>query len=333
MKSFTEVTRATQIKWLRQLGEMALRQYGIENAQLRFISKSSSFIFRVDAQGQQYALRIDSEPAHDQWQMWTQGELFWLSALRQDVGLLVPEPVEATDGTLVPCVSTANIPDGRLVTVLKWIPGQRIRKRPMPNVVSQIGAFMAQLHNHTEQFSLPDDISRPHTDWRKLTYWQDPKNDTSNLLTVEQRNLCAEASHRLLADIEALGIHEDYGLIHADLTLDNCLLHQNQLWVIDFADCRFASHFYDIAALLTNLMEYWSITQNEYEDFREEFYQGYRQFRPLKHEHEQTVALFEAARAFDIVEWIHLDWPDLTYFPFDLEILPQAIQRIRDYMQ
>ena len=57
MKSFDQVTRATQRKWLRQLGETALAQYGIENANLRFIATPSSTVFRVDTASRRYVLR------------------------------------------------------------------------------------------------------------------------------------------------------------------------------------------------------------------------------------------------------------------------------------
>ena len=282
---------------------------------------------------QQYALRIGSEPADDQWLTRTKAELLWLFALQRDTALSVPEPVTAQDGTLVQRVSTDKIADGRLVTLLRWMPGQRIGKRPRSNLVRQIGAFMAQLHNHTDQFTLPDNINRPHTRWDKLRYWQDPQNDTSDTLTREQRHLCAVASQQLLAEIEQIGIEKDYGLIHADLTLNNCLLHQGQLGVIDFADSRYASHFYDIAVPLTDITEYWTIEVRDYEALRATFYEGYSQIRPLGRRYEAAVETFMVARAFDVVEWIHLDWPSLTYFPFGPQLLSQAIQRIKGYLK
>jgi Ser/Thr protein kinase RdoA (MazF antagonist) len=190
-----------------------------------------------------------------------------------------------------------------------------------------MGAFMAQLHHHAEHFALPDGITRSHTSWDKLAYWQDRRNDTSATLTAEQRDLCAMAAERLSAEIEQIGTDRDYGLIHADLHLHNCLLHEGKLGVIDFADCRFASYFYDIAVPLTYLDEH-----RNYEALRAAFYEGYASVRSLPDQSETAVQTFMVARAFDIIEWIHFDWPSPTHFSFGPELLASAIRRIRCYM-
>ena len=276
MKSFDQVTRTTQRKWLRQLAEAALRRYGIDNAKLRFITESCVMIYRVGTEYDQFVLRVDTELPIEKWIVMSEGELLWLMALQQDTDLIVPEPVFAQDGTGVQVVKTKEIPEGRIVTMLRWIPGQHVRKRTSPKLARQLGAFMAQLHIHTETFSLPEKFNRDRTSWRKLRYWQDSQNDTSKLLTDDQRILCAKASERLLLEIEDIGTESDYGLVHADMALKNCLLHQGQLGVIDFADCRFSSHYYDIAVPLTDFTDYWDTGRFAYvrrNDFLAYFFQ------------------------------------------------------------
>jgi len=332
MKSFDQVTPATQRKWLRQLGYAALERYDIKNAKLRFISKSSSAVFCVETVNQRYVLRINTEPP-DQWKIWTEAEILWLLALKRDTELSVPEPIAAPDGTFVHNVSTDKIPEGRLATLLRWIPGQKIGKHPASHIVKQMGACMAQLHNHTEQFSLPNDINRPYTSWDKLNYWQDRQNDTSDTLTTEQRDLCALASERLLVEIEEMSTSEDYGLIHADLTLNNCVLHQGRIQLIDFADSRYASHYYDIAVPLTNLTEYWDIGHQEYERLQATFYEGYSSIRSLGRHYKYAVETFIVARAFDVIEWIHLDWPSPTHFSSGPKLLSSALHQIRNYIK
>ena len=289
-------------------------------------------VFRVSTAADQYAMRVSLEPPNEKWVAWSEGELLWLLALRQDSDLRVPDPIFALDGTGAQLVKTKEIPEGRLVTMLRWLPGQPIRKRPSPKLARQLGAFMAQLHNHTETFALPPEFKRARTSWQKLAYWQDPRNDTSKLLTAAERALCAEAGAKLLRTIQEIGTENDYGLVHADITLKNCLLHNGQLGVIDFADCRFSSHFYDMAVPLTDFTEYWQPAGQTYERLRAAFYAGYSSVRPLGQRYEAAVATFVVARAFDVVEWIHLDWPSLTYFSFGPALLAQSLQRIRDYI-
>ena len=37
-------------------------------------------------------------------------------------------------------------------------------------------------------------------------------------------------------------------------------------------------------------------------------------------------------RAFDLIEWMHLEWPSLTHFSFGPAMHEAAIGRIRDYI-
>ena len=101
--------------------------------------------------------------------------------------------------------------------------------------------------------------------------------------------------------------------------------------MVDFADSRYASHYYDIAVPLTDFAEYWHIDHQEYERLRGEFYEGYSSVRPLGRWYESAVETFMVARAFDVVEWIHLDWPSPTRFSFGPELLSQSLRQIRDY--
>lgn len=327
MKSFNEVARATQRKRLRDLAVMGLQRYGIADAKLRFLSDTANTVFRVDTAEQRYVLRINPYPVTVRLSMRIEAELRWLLALQHDTTLAVPLPIAAQDGALLQVVATKGIPEARCVTLLRWMSGRTVGERANAKVLAQMGAFMAQLHCHTEQFVLPDHITLPDASWNKLTYWQDRQHDTSVTLSTQQADLCAIASEQLLAEIEQIGRDRDYGLIHADLNLYNCLMHQGQLRVIDFADCRFDSHFYDIAVPLTYLEE-----QQNYEALCAAFYEGYNRVRRLGGHYKRAVETFMIARAFDMIEWIHFDWPSPTHFPYGPELLSSAIERIRKYM-
>jgi Ser/Thr protein kinase RdoA (MazF antagonist) len=104
------------------------------------------------------------------------------------------------------------------------------------------------------------------------------------------------------------------------------LLHDGKLCVIDFADCRYTSYFYDMAVPLTYLDE-----REDYEVLRAAFIEGYADVRSLPDRTEAAVWTFMVARAFDIIEWIHLDWPSPTHYAFGPQLLDSAIRRIRLY--
>ncbi len=318
-----------------RLGEIALRQYGIKHAALEFISGTDNMVFRVHAPDQQYVLRIDQGAPTPGALSMLKGELLWLNAIRRDTDLLAPEPVATLDHTWVAVVALPAMtealpatPEVHPATLLRWLPGSIVGEQTTPDIAAGMGAFMARLHDHTGRFRLPADADRSHTNWNKLAYWQDRRNDTSKTLTPEQRDVCAAASAQLLADIEQIGAAQDYGLIHADLHPHNCLLHEGQLGVLDFGDCRYASHFYDMAVPLVYLRE-----RPDYETLRAAFLEGYSRVRPLPTRCESALDVFMAARAFDNIEWIHFDWPNITHLPFGPALVDVSVRQIHRYLE
>lgn len=327
MVTFDLLSRNKKRKRLRNLGRKALSNFDIDQADLKLISDTTNFVFRVDTADSRYVLRVDPElPDNGRASMHAEEQL-WLSSLRQDTDLQVPTPVPAENGALVQLISTAELPEGRLVTLLSWMPGKLVGKRPSKKVMMQLGAFMSELHQHTEKFSLPKGSVRTAIDWSKrLRYWQDSNNDTSNTLSGQQQELCAYTSEFLLKDILRIGCENNYGLIHADLHTYNCLRDDGELKVLDFDDCCIASHFYDLAVPLTYLDD-----RKDYSSLKKSFYAGYLKNRSLPENFHAYVETFMVARAFDIISWVYYCWPDLESFPEGQKILNTAIKRIEKY--
>jgi Ser/Thr protein kinase RdoA (MazF antagonist) len=327
MESFNQLSRIQKRIRLRKLGRKALCNFGIDRANLKLISDTTNFVFRVDTMDSRFVLRVDpDQPDGDRASMQSEEQL-WLSSIRNDTNLQVPTPVQAQDGAMVQLTSTPELPEGRLVTLLHWMPGKLVGKRPSKNMMQQLGVFMSGLHKHTENFSLPAGSVRTDIDWStRLNYWQDSNNDGSNTLTGDQRELCAFTSEFLLRDILRIGCENHYGLIHADMHVYNCLRDDGELKVIDFDDCCIASHFYDMAVPLTYLDD-----RKDYLALKESFYGGYLRTRSLPENFDSHVETFMVARAFDMVEWIHYCWPDLESFPEGQKLLDAAIRRIEKY--
>jgi Ser/Thr protein kinase RdoA (MazF antagonist) len=325
--AFDQLPRTRKRTRLRKLAKTALPKFGIDRANLKLISDTTNFVFRVDTADSRYVIRVDPEqPDGDRASMHSEEQL-WLTRLRKDTDLQVPTPLPAEDGTMVQLVSTPEIPEGRWVTLLHWMPGKLVGKRPSRKMMQQLGVFMSGLHQHTESFSLPSGSVRTHIDWStRLKFWQDSDNDTSGTLTRIQQELCAFTSEFLLGDILRIGCEDHYGLIHADLHPYNCLRDGGQLRVFDFDDCCIASHFYDMAVPLTYLDD-----RKDYPDLKESFFNGYLRTRLLPEDTHKHVETFMVARAFDIVEWIHWCWPDLKLFPEGKKLFDAAIKRIERY--
>ena len=90
----------------------------------------------------------------------------------------------------------------------------------------------------------------------------------------------------------------DFGLIHADLHLDNVLFWRGEVRVIDFDDCGFGYWLYDIAVALWELRY-----RDDYEDFRSALIEGYTQHRPLPPGQLEHLDDFIAAREVAIGLW------------------------------
>ena len=109
----------------RRLAETALERYGLWNARLDLLRHGFTQVFRVvSPAGDEFALRMYRLPREDASRPDARGrtgaalrspetlrqQATWLSALRRETNLLVPEPISAADGSLVGWVSAGETP-------------------------------------------------------------------------------------------------------------------------------------------------------------------------------------------------------------------------------
>ena len=107
MKAFFNLSQRGQIIRLRKLANAALQRYDIGETSLRFLSNTDNTVFRVDQDIEQsqrienttasrrFILRI-ARSEKDLREETIKAELLWLSVLRTQANLVVPEPVPLT---------------------------------------------------------------------------------------------------------------------------------------------------------------------------------------------------------------------------------------------
>jgi len=97
------------------------------------------------------------------------------------------------------------------------------------------------------------------------------------------------------------------GLIHADLHFGNLLVHQGQLVAIDFDDCGYGFHAYDLAIPLVSLEYYAKLQKSKdmYRNSRAALFAGYRSIERLDVKDEAMVHQLMIARNLFMVTWIH----------------------------
>ena len=121
------------------------------------------------------------------------------------------------------------------------------------------------------------------------------------MLGTEERRLIERARASVREALTAYGRSpQRYGLIHADFNLDNMLLDGERVIPLDFDDCGFGWHLFDLATV-------WTIYHGSdlAEAIRAGVVEGYRRERDLPDEELEHLPLFELARAFSYLGWVH----------------------------
>lgn len=167
MQAFETLSLGGQLGRLRRLAAASLATYDIRPARLVPLAHEENTTFRVETPtGDRYVLRIHrtaGSPFHpprsaDE----VRSEMIWITAVRRETGLAVPEPVLAPDGSSLTIVEVEGVPSPRVCVLFRWAPGRFLDVGLTPSHLERLGAFIAQLHRHAVGFSPPPGFTR----WR-----------------------------------------------------------------------------------------------------------------------------------------------------------------------
>jgi Ser/Thr protein kinase RdoA (MazF antagonist) len=247
------VSTRAQVARLRRTAVRALAGYPIDEPRLSFIAHGENTTFRVDSGAERFLLRVHRPNRHGltvDSRVAVGSELDWLAALRADTDLSVPAPVRARGG------QWTTVVDGRVCSVLGWQGGRMQAANPRPVHFRRLGGVLAQLHEHASTYEPPNGFVRMRWDWETffgntMEYGGVPAAGCWELLPTAVRAQFDEVARRMRAVMDALGSGPDaFGLIHADLHLENALFDGDAVRVIDFDDCGFGYWLYDLAVPL-----------------------------------------------------------------------------------
>ena len=199
-----------------------------------------------------------------------QSEIAWLASLHSQVrldGIEIIRPIPALDGSAIQVVT---MPDGEVFhgVVSTYMEGSAPDEgdgETMRHLVRRLGVLAATLHEHTRGLEVtagPCDASKlsitrpvwdcdsmlgPHAlwgDWRAFASFAS--------FAPQERELLECAETRIRASMAAYGKpREHFGLIHADMRLANLLVEGEALKLLDFDDCAYSWHLFDLAASLS----------------------------------------------------------------------------------
>ncbi|HEV7128719.1 MAG TPA: phosphotransferase, partial [Ktedonobacterales bacterium] len=265
---------------------------------------------------ERYVLRISRPGKHTLEEV--RSEMAWLSALRRDTALVVPEPVATRDGALAQMFATEGVPEARICVLLRWVEGRFLNARLAPQHLHRVGAFTARLHDHAAAFAPPAGftrgrVARVDAAWETVTLQRvaaaRPRGDVALMrATIQQIRATLDS----LSQDPAV-----YGLLHADLHQENYLFHRPEVRAIDFDDCAFGHHLYDLSVTLSEVEHHANFAA-----LRAALLSGYRAVRPLPDGHDMALPALIARRRIDLIMWLidsrehpgfHDRWgPDVT---------------------
>lgn len=298
-----------------------MARYGLEDARLTLQRHEHNTTFRVDVRaGGPYLLRINRPRVHTPDTIGS--EMAWLSALRRDTDLCVPEPVAARDGSLVVIASDPGVPEPRVCVLLHWLDGRFVNGRLVPSHLWRVGALAGRLQDHAATWTLPAGFLRPRVD----TLTSDAKVDSIGAppaLAGRGDHPTADDADRALQLVEALVSTDDaglfaraleivwattrtlmretgaFGLVHGDLHYENVLFHRGEARAIDFDDCGWGFRLYDLAVTLSELEK-----RPRYVEFQDALIGAYAQARRLPADHAMHINAFLVLRRMQILLWV-----------------------------
>jgi Ser/Thr protein kinase RdoA (MazF antagonist) len=292
---------------MRKLAKAALVAYGLPEAEIRFLRHAGNTLFRVaqpipEPAGEasrlfadgRYLLRIH-QPGYQTTDAIAL-ELEWLTALRRDAGLPVPEPVPTLRGRLAANVCVPGVPGARDCSLLRWVRGRLVTRGIQPHHFRAQGRLMAQLHDHAAHWQVPGGFTKRRYDWNGL--FRD--DGGAGLLASEAWSLLPPSyaksfdlvARRVGRVMDDWGDGPDVcGLIHADLGVDaNVLFWKGEARAIDFDDSGIGYWIYDLAVALEHCRE-----DVAYPRYRDALLQGYADVRPLPDRQSAQLELFMVA--------------------------------------
>lgn len=308
----------SQIRQLRILAEAALTQYDIGSARLTLLSHRESTMFRVDTLSRpglvaeenvgsventgnieknkdgRFVIRLcDPQVAN---QKMLSSELQWLSALRRDTDLCVPEPIPTRDGEFITTVQIEDVAQERLCLLLRWVPGRFVDSGLTPTLFERVGMLQARLHQHARHFNSPEGFVRPHWDWTLLLGdWTvlDPDfvaQKCDGLIGGSEYRLFSKAEERIREVISAIPKHSSlYGLVHGDLQQTNYLFYKGNVNAIHFNNCCWSYYLFDMAITLSGIEG-----REDEEQMRKAYFHGYETVRALPTQYEEQLQIFMA---------------------------------------
>ena len=189
---------------------------------------------------------------------------------------------------------------------------------------------MARVHNQTSNWIPPRGFTRRswHADglmgseplWGK--FWE-----TAELNNEQRKVLKSMQSHVHNQLMELNQTKDNFGLIHADLHARNVLVQGKKLQIIDFDDCGYSWHCYEIAVAETDAASSLDPKTFSAQEVRHALIEGYRSTRHLNLQIEKELNILTMVRMLIQLGWANdrREIMDREFFTSYIDYLMPAV--------
>lgn len=313
MRTWNEMHVDEHLCALHALAREALPFWSLDEVTLTLIKYRENAVYKVrDDSGRLYALRIHRAAYHTDASL--HSELAWMTSLQQ-AGIEVPRLIPTSRNAPFIKLAHPTLALEFQIDLFEWVSGAQLgsSERGLSSDADSIrttyftvGELAARLHRHASEWVRPDGFERHSWDAEGLIgaaplwgcFWQ------LQLLSPVQRELILrsrlKAVHELRVFEQSGASAGTYGLIHADLVPENLLADGEQVRLIDFDDCGFGWHLFELASAL-----YFIQDDAHFDLARTALIAGYRKHRVLSDATLAYLPLFMLLRSFTYLGWMH----------------------------
>jgi Ser/Thr protein kinase RdoA (MazF antagonist) len=289
MLAAPETVHAASIADMAELARLACGRYGISaDCRLHLYPLTENWTYRVEADSASpVVLRIHRPGGRPPAEIMS--ELAWMTAIRENCQLLVPDVIPTLGGSQVlELVRDAPL-DPCYCAVFSWAPGSEPAEDELSAWFPELGAITARLHQHARTWTQPSWFRRPRWDLSTTLgdrpHWGPWQSSVTEAEELKQLERLSEVVMARLRDFGEGA--ERFGLVHADLRLANLLVDGDRITVIDFEDCGLSWYLYDLACALT-----FNEGRADVRELIALWVDGYRQVEQLSAEDEKQIDTF-----------------------------------------
>ena len=278
--------------------EYASKCYGFDVNSATWVNSGSNKIYKIQKNGQNFYLRISTRDIE-----YISAENNWINYLKDSIN--VPALVISNNNKSIESYQKNGV--SYVICLFHELPGAYWNKNDTATwnetVFKNWGNTMGKMHRMTKKYQPPENsVRRPlfENNLMPLEYYKAIPSVYAKMAQIQNEIL------NLPRD------NDSYGLIHSDLAQHNLLIHNNEINVLDFDDCKYGFFALDIGIALYHAI-WWGLPDNGAlkNDFAfkiiKNFMLGYETENLLNNFWLKKIVLFMKYRQISALKW-HLSF-------------------------